>query len=71
MHHPHGHDTHPLSRTHTSITYTHTHHVCTLTSRHVCVTPNRRTGLVVDKSVSKDSDGFDDLDAFWASTKGV
>lgn len=30
----------------------------------------RRTGLIMAKRVSKDSDGFEDIDAFWDMASG-
>lgn len=30
----------------------------------------RRTGLIIGKRVSKDSDGFEDIDAFWDIASG-
>ena len=31
----------------------------------------RRTGLIMAKRVSKDSDGFEDIDAFWDMASGA
>jgi hypothetical protein len=31
----------------------------------------RRTGLIIGKRISKDSDGFEDIDAFWDIASGM